>query len=57
MLEDLDELTPREVLLRVEANRTERMRAEADQLLLAVHWCGLHGGVEIDERGRARSYG
>ena len=57
MLEDLDELSPREVLLRVEANRTERMRAEADQLLLAVHWCGLHGGVEIDEKGRARAYG
>ena len=57
MLEDLDELSPREVLLRVEANRTERMRAEADQLLLAVHWCGLHGGVDIDERGRARAYG
>ena len=53
----LDDLSAREVLLRVEANRAERMRAEADQLQLAVHWCGMHGGVELDEHRRSRAHG
>ena len=52
MLDTIDDLDPRQVLLAVEESRRRRLQAEADQLALAAHWCDLHGEVRFDAEAR-----